>query len=348
MPPLTAAGWLGDDRPVFLAAEIGINHNGNLDLAHQMIDAAGQAGADGVKFQNFRAEDFISSADLTYEYQSADRTVRESQLEMFRRYELPGGSFAELKEHCEKSGVRFFSTPTSEEGVAELVDLGVELLKNGSDYLGHLDLISAMAKTGIPTVISTGMATESEVWDAIEAFTSSGGNELVLLHCTSVYPAPPAEVNLRRIPAMRAKFERPVGLSDHSEGIVAAVGAVALGACMIEKHFTLDRTLDGPDHRFSADPSEWRRLVDAVRTAELELGSSAAGPTPSELPGRRDYRLSCVATRHIEVGEVLERSDIAFKRPGTGIPPRQVDDLVGRKSTRVIETGHVFTEEDLG
>ena len=339
---------IGAGCPTFLAAEVGINHNGNLDVAHRMIDAAATAGADGVKFQNFRAEDFISTKELTYEYVVSSETVRESQLEMFKRYQTRPEWLSELKEHCDQAGVVFFSTPTSQQGIEELVELGAPLLKNGSDYLGNSELIGLMASTKIPVVVSTGMADQDDVADAVSAFLDAGGEELVLLHCTSVYPTPPEEVHVRKMVTLRELFGCPVGLSDHSMGVVSAVTAVALGGCFIEKHFTLDRTMEGPDHRFSADPDEWARLVEAVRTSEAVLGSPEISPSPLEEYARRNYRLSCVATRDLEADHELVRDDVAFKRPGWGIPPKNVKVILGRRLDRKLPMGHIFEFDDFG
>jgi N,N'-diacetyllegionaminate synthase len=337
---------VGEGQPCFLGAEAGINHNGEMNLAHRLIDAAAEAGADAVKFQNYRTEDFISDRSLTHEYVSQGKTVVESQYDMFKRCELAPGDLLELREHCDRRGVIFFSTPTSESGIQDLINLGAPLLKNGSDYLVHLPLIRAMARSGLPTVISTGMADAGDIKDAVEAFRDAGGTELILLHCTSSYPTPPEDVHLRKIPALARRFECPVGLSDHTDGVVAAIGSVALEACMIEKHFTLDKNLPGPDHRFSADPAEFRELVRSVRTMEKSLGNPELRPAPSEALGRRDYRLSCVAARELSAGHCLTASDVAFRRPGVGFPPKAVDGLIKRKLVGNVPPGHVFRAED--
>jgi len=338
---------IGAGHPCFLVAEVGINHNGDLDLAHRLIDAAAESGADAAKFQSYRTEDFVIDRSIAYEYISQGQRVVEKQYDMFKRYELSPTALVELREQCERRGLIFFSTPTSEEGVKDLVRVGVPLLKNGSDYLPHLPLIRAMARTHLPTVISTGMGTLAEIDDAVNAFRDAGGRDLVLLVCTSSYPAPPEDAHLRRIPSLGAATGCPVGLSDHTDGIIAAVGAVALGACMIEKHFTLDKNLPGPDHRFSADPAELRALVQGVRTLEKSLGQSTIGPTQSERLGRRDFRLSCVAARDLPIGHCLGESDIAFRRPGSGLPPKAQEWLLGRRLARSIAAGHVFLPEDL-
>ncbi|MGA2019075.1 MAG: N-acetylneuraminate synthase family protein [Candidatus Sulfotelmatobacter sp.] len=338
--------WVGEGQPCFLAAEVGINHNGDMDLAHRSIDAAADAGADAVKFQNYRTEDFISDRSLTYEYVSQGKAVVEPQYDMFKRCELAPEKLLELREHCDRRGVVFFSTPTSEKGVQDLIEVGAPLMKNGSDYLVHLPLIRAMARTGLPTVISTGMATLDDVKDAVEAFRVAGGRDLILLHCTSSYPTPPEDVHLRKIAALSAAFDCPVGLSDHTDGIIAAIGSVALGACMIEKHYTLDKNLPGPDHRFSATPDEFRALVDAVRILEESMGEAELKPAASEELTRRDSRLSCVAARELPAGHRLVDADIAFKRPGFGFAPKELDRLVARELVKDVPPGHVFSAED--
>lgn len=343
MRPLDAGGRpIGPGQPCFVAAEVGINHNGDLALAHRLVDAAADAGADGVKFQSYRTEDFVSDRSLVYEYVSQGQTVVEPQFEMFKRYELAQDALLELRRHCDERGLVFFSTPTSEEGIDELVRVGAGLMKNGSDYLVHLPLVRAMARSGVPTVLSTGMATLAEVDDAVRAFRGAGGRELLLLHCTSSYPTPLEDVNLRRLPTLAAAFGCPVGLSDHTEGAVAAAGSVVLGGCFVEKHFTLDTGLPGPDHRFSADPAQLRELVDAVRTMEACLGSPEVGPVASELAGRRDFRLSCTAARDLGAGHVLAEDDLVFRRPGTGLPPAAADWLVGRRLAADVAAGTVL------
>jgi N-acetylneuraminate synthase/N,N'-diacetyllegionaminate synthase len=227
-----------------------------------------------------------------------------------------------------------------------LIKLGVPLLKNGSDYLVHLPLIRAMAQTGLPTVLSTGMATRAEIEDAVSTFRAAGGRDLILLHCTSSYPTPSEDVHLRKIPVLAERFHCAVGFSDHSEGNVAAIGAIALGACFLEKHFTLDKSLPGPDHRFSADPDEFRALVKAVRKLEKNLGAAKLEPAASEELGRREFRLSCVAARELPAGHRLQSSDIVLRRPGSGFLPKEAGRLVDCILSRPIRAGHIFSVED--
>jgi N,N'-diacetyllegionaminate synthase len=336
---------IGADR-CYVIAEVGINHNGDVDLARKIVDAASDAGADAVKFQNFRTEDFVSDRSLTWSYESGGRVVTEPQYDMFKRYELIGERLAAVAEHCRKRGIDFAATPTSEDGVAECVRFGAAFLKNGSDYLTHLPLIRAMARTGLPTILSTGMAVADEIDDAVAAFREAGGRDPVLLHCVSLYPAPLDTLDLRRIPAMARRFDCRIGFSDHSEGVIAAAAAVALGAVAIERHVTLDRSLPGPDHRFSADPAELRALVAAIRDAEAALGRERLDFAEAEAEARQQHRLSCVAGRGLVRGSVVTSPDIVFRRPGTGLPPKAAERLVGRRLVRDVPRGHMFDEAD--
>lgn len=343
---ITPERKVGPGQPCFLAAEIGLNHNGDMELAKKTIEAAAKAGADGVKFQNYYTEDFISDRSLMYEYISAGKTVSEPQFDMFKRCELNPDDLLMLREFCDSLGVIFFSTPTSERGINDLHTSGVRLLKNGSDYLTHLPLIQAMARTNISTVLSAGMATLAEVDDAVRAFRSAGGQDLILLHCTSSYPTPDEDVHLRKIQTLADAFGCVTGFSDHTDGVVAAIGAVTFGACFIEKHFTLDKSLPGPDHRFSADPIEFAALSQSVRRIEQNIGHAMIGPTPSESYAREIGRLSCVAADALPPDHVLTAADIAFRRPGNGLPPKAAQWLVGRRLTHALQKGTVFKPGD--
>lgn len=346
-PRQTESLRIGPGSPCFIAAEVGLNHNGDLELAERMIRAAGEAGVDAVKFQNYRTEDFVTDRSLLLGYRAKGQMVEESQYDLFKRCELRREDLARLARCCRDNGLVFFSTPTSRETLDDLLTLDVALVKNGSDCLGNLPLVRAMAASGLPTVLSTGMATLAEMDDAVRAFREAGGSELVLLHCTSAYPTPPPDVHLRKIPALAAAFETPVGFSDHTAGIVAALGAVALGACMVEKHFTLDRDLPGPDHWFSATPQELRELVQGIRTLEQALGRCAPGPTPSEAAGRQAFRLSLAARTALPAGHLLGREDVAFLRPGVGLPPAALEWILGARLAASVPQGHVFTRKDL-
>jgi N,N'-diacetyllegionaminate synthase len=247
--------------------------------------------------------------------------------------------------HARAVGIDFHSTPTSREGVAALAELGCDVIKNGSDYLGHHELIRAKGETGRVVVLSTGMATLAEIDEAVRALRATGNERLVLLHCVSSYPAPDHALNLRRIPALAAAFDCLVGFSDHSAGVSGAQGAVALGACWIEKHFTLDRGLPGPDHWFSSDPAEFRRLVDGVRAIEAMLGDARIGPTRAEEEMRATARLSCVAARALPEGHVVDAADIAYRRPASGLAPAMARHLIGRRLRRAMADGAQFKLE---
>jgi N,N'-diacetyllegionaminate synthase len=347
VPIVTGSHTIGPGHPCFLVAEIGINHNGDLDLAKTMIQAASAAGADAGKFQNYRTEDFLSDRSLTYTYTSQGRQVTESQWDMFKRYEPKSGWLEQLKCFCDERGIVFFSTPTSEEGVDDLMRVGVPLLKNGSDYLTHLPLLEHMGRTGVPVIVSTGMADQQDVDDAVRA-VHKGRSPLMLMHCTSSYPTPCEHVNLRRMVTMYERYATLVGFSDHTEGWCAAVQATTLGACMIEKHFTLDHNLAGPDHWFSSMPADFSELVRQVRLAESRLGAPDIVPAAVEQKGREEYRLSIVAAEDLDGGTIMTPALIRLRRPGTGILARDLDHYLNRRLVRSVSRGTPLQPSDFG
>ena len=338
---------IGKGNPCFIVAEIGINHNGDIELAKKMIDSAIECGADAVKFQNYYTEDFIISEDLMYTYISNGNEVTESQFSMFKRYELSFENLQELKSYCDKKGTIFFSTPTSKRGLDDLVKLDVGLIKNGSDLLVNLPLIREMARTKIPTIISTGMAYMDEIDEAVRAFEEEGGKSLVILHCTSSYPTPDEDVNLLKIESLEKAFQYPVGFSDHTWGNEAAIASVVLGSCFVEKHFTLDKKLEGPDHRFSSDPTEFSDLVKGIRKVGKILGTSKIGPTKSEIPSRHGFRLSCAAARDIKKGEILKKDDIIFIRPSSGLHPKFSNSLIDKRVKSNFTRGQFIDLKDV-
>jgi len=325
-----------------IVAEIGINHNGDISIAKESIIAASEAGVQSVKFQNYHTEDFITDRNLTLNYKVHDEDIVESQYDLFKRCELTFEELAELKELCDSLGILFHSTPTSLKGIQELQLLGCEFLKNGSDYLCNHRLIKFMGESGLTTIISTGMATISEIDSAVKVFRQTGNENLILLHCTSSYPTPPEHVNLARIQTLRDAFDVEVGFSDHTDGIVAAVGARLKGARWIEKHFTLDKNLVGPDHWFSLDPQEMKNLVHSVRDAEKMIGKKVISPAPCESYGKKYFRLSCVAARDLPSGVQIQSSDINFQRPGDGIEPMFEELIVGLDLKSSLKKGQQF------
>ncbi|MCL4818318.1 MAG: N-acetylneuraminate synthase family protein [Vicinamibacteria bacterium] len=321
---------IGADAPCFVIAEVGVNHNGDVELARRMIDMAAECGADCVKFQTFRADEFVNDTGETYEYESQGRRVRESMLDMFRRLELPRAAHEELFAHARRRGLVPLSTPADVEAVDLLVGLGAGAVKIGSDDLVHAPLLRHVARTGLPVILSSGMAAEADVARAISILRAAGARDVALLHCVSEYPAPAASLNLRKIAAYRERFAIPIGFSDHSDGITGALGAVALGACIVEKHVTLSRDLPGPDHRFSADPAALRALVAGIREMEQALGSPRLVPTPAEAELAALCHRSIVAARDLPAGHVLAEPDLAYRRPATGLKPYQADEVLGR------------------
>lgn len=315
----------------FIIAEVGLNHNGDFGLAVESIEAAAEAGADAVKFQNYRTEDFLFDRSLTYTYLSKGKEVTESMWDICKRCEMKKEWLPELKKVCDDLGITLLSTPTSESGVDDIVEIGVEMIKNGSDYLTHLPLLKYMGSTGIPVIISTGMADSSDVQDAVDAVRSGGTSPIVLLHCTSSYPTKAVDVNLNRMLALRNRFNVPVGFSDHTIGSAAAIQAVSLGACMLEKHFSLDHNLSGPDHWFSAEPSELKRYVEDVREAEQRMGKNSIEPTDSEKTTRNKFRLSLIASKDLLLGHRLEMQDFVISKPGTGLPPKEIANVIDRE-----------------
>ena len=330
---------VGVGQPSFIIAEIGVNHNGDMDLAHRMVDAIADAGADCAKFQTFKAEQFCNSRDEIYEYVSQGMVVRESMFEMFERLELRHDDHDALFRHARERGLVPMSTPADPIAVELLERLGAGAYKIGSDDLTYPDFIDFVARKGKPLILSTGMADEEDVMRAVATVDATGNRQLIILHCVSEYPAPDVVVNLRKIDSLRRLTGRPIGFSDHSWGITAAIGATALGSCVIEKHFTMDRDMPGPDHRFSCDPAELTALVREVRRLEAQLGQGAIVPSAEERNMRKLARRSIVAARAIPAGTVLADEHLAFRRPGTGLMPYQADMVLGRRVVRRIEAG---------
>ncbi len=332
---------VGAGAPVFVIAEAGVNHNGDPALAHRLIEVAAAAGADAVKFQTFRSEALVSRHAPKAPYQVETTGGGETQLEMLRRLELSPETFAALAEACRRRGILFLSSPFDTASADDLEGLGVVAFKTGSGELTNLPLLEHLAAKGRPLIVSTGMATLDEV-DAAVTIVRRHGAPVALLHCVSAYPAPPEESNLRAMDSLRERFRCPVGFSDHTPGLTVALAAIALGASILEKHFTVDRSLPGPDHRASLDPGELAALIAAVRQVEAALGDGQKRPMPAELPTRRVARKSLVAARALQRGETLTAACVAVKRPGTGIPPGDLPQALGRRLRRDLEADAVI------
>lgn len=324
---------VGEGFPVYIIAEAGINHNGSVDCAKEMIRCAKNCGVDAIKFQIFSAAEFVSSPKDLYTYHSQGKPVTESMLEMFRRYEFASDEWEEIFSFCKKQKIDFFATPQNPSDLDFLLTLvDVPAIKVGSDDLTNLELLGYYAKKGKPLIISAGMAYIGEIEDAVNVIRNSGNTDLAILHCTSSYPTDAGDVNIRKMLTIRQAFNVVTGFSDHTRGSVATIGAVALGASIIEKHFTMDKNLPGPDHWFSSDPKDLSDLVHSIRFIERALGDPQIRPTEKESDMRSLARRSIVASKTIKKGETITRESIDFKRPGTGLAPKYLPCIIGRKT----------------
>jgi len=330
---------IGDGRRCFILAEAGVNHNGSLARACDLVDAAVGAGADAVKFQTFSPEKLVLPDAPQAKYQRSGSQGHESQLEMLKRLELSRRDHQALVEHCIKRGIPFLSTPFDEDSADFLESLGVEAFKIGSGDLTNVPLLEHVARKGRPMIVSTGMSTLGEVEAAVTAIEAQGDPALVLLHCVSSYPADVRDANLRAMAALRLAFGRPVGYSDHTMGMEASLAAAALGACVIEKHLTLDRGLPGPDHQASMAPGEFKRLVEGIRLVESAMGDGRKRPVASEADVMSAARRSLVAAVSIPEGTVVRPEMVALRRPGTGLPPDMRGGLVGLTARVAIPAG---------
>ena len=319
---------------VYVIAEAGINHNGSLETASLLSDAAKKAGADCVKFQTFVTENVVSCFAQKADYQKGNTDARQSQLDMLEKLELPFGDFMKLSEHCRSIGISFLSTPFDLDSIAFLDTLDMPFWKIPSGEVTDLPCLLAIAKTAKPVVMSTGMCTMDEIRDAMEALRTKGTPKITLLHCNTEYPTPYADVNLRAMLTMGEGFGVDVGYSDHTMGIEVAVSAAAMGAAVIEKHLTLDRTMAGPDHQASLEPDQFAAMVRGIRHIEMALGSGRKEPSASEQKNRTAVRKSIVSKRPIRRGEVFTDKNITTKRPGNGISPMRWFAVLGTRAVR--------------
>jgi sialic acid synthase SpsE len=319
---------IGVGHPCFVVAEIGVNHDGEVDKARGLIDAAVSAGADAVKFQMFHAADLAARDAPLAVYQAAGRHA--SQLEMLEALELTDDELGALKTHCAEVGITPLATPFDERSVRLLVDLGFPAVKIASGDLTYDAFLEAVGATQRPVILSTGMTTLNQVRHAVDVLHGAGASDLVLLHCTSAYPAEPRAANLRAMDTMRDEFAVPIGYSDHTLGIDVALAATALGADVIEKHITLDTTASGPDHAASVEPDVFERLVKGIRTVESSLGSGRKEPTESERDIALVARRSLFARRNLPEGHVIGPDDLTARRPGTGLAPSERERVIGR------------------
>lgn len=338
---------IGPGHSCFIIAEAGVNHNGDLELARRMIDVAWQAGADAVKFQTFRSESVISPLAPKAMYQQATTGNTESQLEMVKKLELSPEATRALFDYCGEKGILFLSTPFDVASADFLRGLGMQAIKIASGEITNHGFLAHLAGQGLPVMLSTGMADLEEVRSAVTVIREAGANQISLLQCTSNYPADPADANLRAMETMAREFGVPVGYSDHVSGNAVAFAAVALGASIIEKHFTLDRGLPGPDQSASLEPAELSELVRGARAVEVALGDGIKRPAASEANTTQVARRSLVAEHDLPAGWILASVDLAAKRPGTGIPPSRLNELLGRRLKRALNQNELLNLEDV-
>lgn len=319
---------------VFIIAEAGVNHNGSIDLAKRMIDEAARIGADAVKFQSFKAEKLVTAAAQKAEYQKATTGTAESQFEMLKKLELDYGKHKELMDYAEKRKILFLSSPFDLESIDLLDTLGLPLFKIPSGEITNYPYLVRIARLKKKVILSTGMADLGEVEDAIEVLESNGCEDITILHCNTEYPTPMADVNLLAMKTMAKAFGLPVGYSDHTPGIEIPIAAAAMGASVIEKHFTLDKTMPGPDHRASLEPNEFSDMILAIRNIELAMGDGRKKASCSEEKNKKIVRKSIVASCDIKAGECLTEENLTVKRPGTGLSPMLWDEIIGRKAVK--------------
>ena len=325
-----------------IIAEAGVNHNGSLEMAKQLVDAAKSSGADIVKFQTAKLDSLVSKAALMADYQKKNIGVEESQKEMLRKLLLSFDEFTELADYCKKVGIQFLSTPFDIESIHFLNDLQ-DIWKVPSGEITNYPYLVEIGKTGKKVILSTGMAEIDEIGAAIQVLEENGSRDITILHCTTEYPTPIEDVNLNGMETLRKTFGRPVGYSDHSQGIEVDLAAAALGAVVIEKHFTLDRNLPGPDHKASLEPQELKAMVDGIRKIEIALGSGEKKPSSSEMMNRIAARKSIVAAKQIRKGELFTTENITTKRPGSGINPMRWNEVLGTPAVRDFEEDELIT-----
>ena len=338
---------IGEGEPCFIIAEAGVNHNGDVNLAKKLIDVAKEAEADAVKFQTFKAEDLVSKCAEKAEYQKETTDAKESQFKMIKKLELSQSDFAELFDCAQKKGIIFLSSPFDKGSVDLLNGLGIPAFKVGSGEITNFPLLEHIARKKKPIIISTGMSTLGEIEDALEVIHKEGAKEIALLHCITAYPARVEDVNLKAIETLRCKFKLPVGLSDHTLGITIPIAAVVLGASIIEKHFTLDKSMPGPDHKASLEPEELKQMVKAIREVEKAMGDGNKTPTDEEKQVQKVARRSIVAGVNIPKGTIITEAMLRIKRPGTGIKPKYLENVCGAKAKVTIKGDELIRWEDL-
>ena len=329
--------YISEGFPCFIIAEAGVNHNGEIRLAEKLIDAAVKAGADAVKFQTFKTDALVAQGAEKARYQQETTGKTENQYEMLKKLEFKPADFKKLADYCRQKRIIFLSTPFDEKSVDLLQNLKVPAFKIPSGEITNLPLLTHIARKKKPVILSTGMSLSKEIKTAVALLQKEGSGNIVLLHCVSAYPARPEDINLRYMATLKRTFKLPVGFSDHTLGIAVPTAAAALGACVIEKHFTLDKAMPGPDHRASLEPDELTAMVTAIRTIEKALGDGKRRLSTEEKNIKKAARKSLVAAVDIPAGTSIKKEMLAIKRPGSGIEPGMIDKVIGKKTKTVIK-----------
>ncbi|UGB30427.1 N-acetylneuraminate synthase [Metabacillus sp. B2-18] len=322
---------------VYIIAEAGVNHNGSIEIAKEMVDSAKAAGADCIKFQTFVSKNIVSKNAKKAEYQQQNTAANESQLEMLKKLELSFEEFIELNNYCRSKDIEFLSTGFDFDSIDFLSSLNMKRWKIPSGEITNLPYLIKIAKLNKPIILSTGMSTMEEIKDALEVLVKYGAGEITVLHCTTEYPTPYVDVNLSAMNTIKQELNVPVGYSDHTKGIHISIAAVARGATVIEKHFTLNRKMEGPDHKASLEPIELKEMVNAIRNTEVAIGDGNKIPAGSELKNIVIARKSIVANRCIKKGEAFTEENITVKRPGNGISPMKWFEVIGNIANRDFE-----------
>jgi len=340
-------GWVdGRIRP-YIIAEAGVNHNGDLQTALRLVEAAKGSGADCVKFQAFTAEELTTKQAVKAAYQHCCGSPGESQYDMLKRCELTEKDFAAIKQHCDKQGIDFLATPFSARWVRVLAQMGITALKIGSGNITCQDFLKEIAETHLPVIMSTGMAYMPEVHQALDHLRRFGSSTIAVLHCVSLYPTTLAQINLATLAVMKQQLQVKVGFSDHTEDIITGALAVTAGAEILEKHITLDKNMDGPDHRMSLQPDQMFEYVKLTRQGAIAYGTGCKEPLPQELQIKQNVRMSVVAAQDIKAGTIITGQMLTTKRPGTGIPAEKIDNVVDAIAKNDIKAGQLISGGDL-
>ncbi|KJS88807.1 MAG: hypothetical protein JM58_00230 [Peptococcaceae bacterium BICA1-8] len=322
---------------VYIIAEAGVNHNGSIDFAKKMVDEAKEAGVDCIKFQTFVSKNIVSKNANKAEYQKQQTNANESQLDMLKKLELSFDEFVQLNEYCRKKEIEFLSTAFDFDSIDFLESLNMKRWKIPSGDITNLPFLTKIARLGKPVILSTGMSTMEDIKDAVKTLEENGVGDITVLHCTTEYPTPYEDVNLSAMKTIQNEFNVPVGYSDHTKGIEIPIAAVSMGATVIEKHFTLDRNMEGPDHKASLEPNELKAMVIAIRNVEVAIGSGEKKPAESERRNMSVARKSIIAKRNILKGEIFTEENLTVKRPGNGISPMRWHEVIGQSAIRDFE-----------